>query len=634
MSTHYPFLKSAREERHFEQLMTTDVLVPYVGPGFMQGLQTKSKLLARFLKEIRKEHLTEDDLDIIGTLNNADAFAYLFEKTGRIVYRKLSELDDAPRDPADADKIRSFAAAFPGLKITGLVDTLLDRWLPDSDTETPITDPIDLSADRILKLNGDLKHPDTLTLATGQINQRIRAIYTSLNRITGKASLLYLGREHTSKALQNRNRKVQFIIAPRSEMNSENLRDYSELNIVPVWIDAPEQLPAILAALAGKIEETPGSEPTAEVNDPSPPIGEKPTESETSPEPRQVKRSPDRIYALQSVKLRQVQGFSELTLDGQTALKGMTLIPGGSRCGKTSLLRAIALGLCHPTEAAALLRSYAGFFVRRDEPEGSIDLVLRRKDGSYLRILTTVTRRGGMESLTRKYWVSAGAASPDMSEASRQPSSWTSVAVMGFGSTRFAERTVRMVKGDRVSDAVATLFHPYPLQDPEYNMRNFIDAAVSGRDGRGKQEQEIRRSIETLLSGLLLDKADDRLILTDEGIAVEIDGTRLPLDVQAESLQSSAAWLLELIAGFAGAETEPEHFEGLVLIDEIDRYLDAEQQKSIPARLHRTFPKIQWLITSKSDYCLEGLTDIEQAACLRLHASEGAIFLKSPVASS
>ena len=752
MSTQYPFLKSAREEWNFDQLLTAKHLVPYVGPDLMKGMQTKTKILTRYIQMVRKDYLEPDDLETIGSLSNADAFAFLFEKTGRIIHRKLPDLDDAWCDPADADKVRHFTAAFPGLKVTGLVDTLLDRWVPDADTSAPITDTIDLQTDRILKLNGDLRHPETLALATGQINARIRAIYGALNQISGKASLLYLGREETPKALQNRNRLVQFIILSRTNMKAEILRNYNELNIIPIWTDQESDLVTILAALAQRktspVTPEPDPEPEPEPMVPDPPVSEakpkkaaapkpepaskevpkpepqneqkeapkpepeaapepepeatpklvlkaektrptpkkstvtepptppavsqaapKVTEPQTPPAasqaapktapvaptpaptdaqgpvvpvhvvsnavPRPLKRPADQVYTLHTVRLRQVQGFEELTfqlaLDPETG-GGVTLIQGGNCTGKTSLLRAIALGLCHPNGAAALLRHYDGFFVRQGQNEAEIDLLLKARDGNLLRMLTTVRRAQGLETITQACSVPAeGSQVQDVATIAWQEASWTRVAVNGFGTVRYSERMVRIAKSNMVADAVESLFCQRPLAYPEHNMRSTINATVSRRRGQVKLKSKVRQDIEALLTHLLFSREDGKVTLASKGIVVEIAGQRLPLDAQSEGLQSTAAWLLALIAAkaTAGTEVEPTQFEGLVLLDEIANHMDDDQQASIAARLSRCFPKIQWVLTTHSPRCMKSLARVPAAQGYQLQiADNGSLHLQ------
>jgi hypothetical protein len=88
-------------------------------------------------------------------------------------------------------------------------------------------------------------------------------------------------------------------------------------------------------------------------------------------------------------------------------------------------------------------------------------------------------------------------------------------------------------------------------------------------------------------------------------------GTGEPLKVPGVALahgyQSTIAWLADLVGHVlleAEAEIEPEHMEGVVLVDEIDLYLHPVWQATLIPALRATFPRMQFIVTTHSPVVL------------------------------
>jgi hypothetical protein len=74
------------------------------------------------------------------------------------------------------------------------------------------------------------------------------------------------------------------------------------------------------------------------------------------------------------------------------------------------------------------------------------------------------------------------------------------------------------------------------------------------------------------------------------------------------------AWIADLVGNIlleANSELEPQDFEGLVLIDEIDLYLHPTWQARLIPALRKTFPKLQFIATTHSPVVLATLAPEE-----------------------
>lgn len=86
---------------------------------------------------------------------------------------------------------------------------------------------------------------------------------------------------------------------------------------------------------------------------------------------------------------------------------------------------------------------------------------------------------------------------------------------------------------------------------------------------------------------------------------------KLPATWFAHGHQSTLAWLTDLVGQVlleASTTVDPEHMEGLVLIDEIDLYLHPTWQVGFIRALRETFPKLQFIATTHSPILLTGLS--------------------------
>ncbi|NMX59072.1 AAA family ATPase [Pseudomonas sp. WS 5146] len=90
---------------------------------------------------------------------------------------------------------------------------------------------------------------------------------------------------------------------------------------------------------------------------------------------------------------------------------------------------------------------------------------------------------------------------------------------------------------------------------------------------------------------------------------------QVPAIALAHGYQSTIAWIADLVGHILlespNSDLEPEEFEGLVLIDEIDLYLHPKWQCQLIPALRKTFPKLQFVVTTHSPVVLATLSPEE-----------------------
>lgn len=162
------------------------------------------------------------------------------------------------------------------------------------------------------------------------------------------------------------------------------------------------------------------------------------------------------------IRLENIRGFPELEIDLSSNRR--TLIIGKNGTCKTSVLRAIALGLCDSGDANALISEPIGAMIYKDSRVGQIRVDL--EGGQRLRSFLVRNPATGQERISR---------APKLD--------WPEIFVCGYGAGRhgFGPESGRDY---RVADAVYTLFdYRRTLIDPELTLRRLQDLLGTRRYG-------------------------------------------------------------------------------------------------------------------------------------------------------
>ena len=300
------------------------------------------------------------------------------------------------------------------------------------------------------------------------------------------------------------------------------------------------------------------------------------------------------------VSLRNVRSFRRLDLDFSKRSPSRrplhTVLIGANGTGKTTLLRAIAVGVADRKDTNGLLAEPTGQFVSDFNAEAIIEIEIQQPGQENQNIKTVIKSENGQDVLVEK--------TPDVFAADR--------LVCGYGIGRANEgpdpgRTYRVI------DSVYTLFqYEQPLIQTELALRRLEDFLGE------KRYQNVLTNIKKALGLRPTDTIE-----TTKGGGVTISGSRIgkriPLEGWADGYRKTLAWILDLYAWAMRADcvTETGDVTGLVLVDEIEQHLHPSMQANVLSRLRSLLPRVQIIATTHSPLVALGSQPEELVALRR-----------------
>ena len=284
---------------------------------------------------------------------------------------------------------------------------------------------------------------------------------------------------------------------------------------------------------------------------------------------------------IRRIELENICGFHKLELDfgddGESP-RMQTVVIGRNGTGKTTLLRAIAVGLAPRKDIAPLLSELNGPWLTRGQEQGTIRVFLG-------------------EAKNRPSEIYINEVSYDLIRTGEIHSYHEQIFLCGYGVGRDHSGN----GGDpghsyRVWDSAATLFrYDKGLVGSELVLRRL-------RDYLGDER------FDAVLVGLkraLGLGAEDQIILPQGG-GVEISGPdfegQIPLEAWADGYRLTLSWMIDLYgwALRANAFDEDGDVCGILLIDELEQHLHPAMQKTLLEQLARALPKVQIVATTHS----------------------------------
>jgi predicted ATP-binding protein involved in virulence len=295
------------------------------------------------------------------------------------------------------------------------------------------------------------------------------------------------------------------------------------------------------------------------------------------------------------------------------------IIGGNSTC-KTTLLRAIAIGLCPEAHAAALLSELPASFIGPSADEASIVISIRSSyDSSEETTIVTTIRPGShktpnassqkMLSRHRRFSEDIVKREPQP-EDSKEPFPEQLLFVCGYGAGRTLDATESYTRY-RTVDSVYTLFrYDQTLQNPELILLRL--------------ERNYRRiykaTLDKIREILSLDRRH-KFRLDEAGITISGPrfGSDIPLEAVADGYRTAFSWLCDLVgwAMLAGRIDKTKgDIEGIVLVDELEQHLHPTLQASLIPFIKRIFPNLQLIATTHSPLVALGI-DSESLVVLK-----------------
>ncbi len=347
-----------------------------------------------------------------------------------------------------------------------------------------------------------------------------------------------------------------------------------------------------------------------------------------------------RRLRVQRMKLLRDVELDFTDTDG-TSIRNWTVIIGKNGTGKSSLLQAIALASAGSLQVNTLAGRTVGHLRdRRSEDPLKIEADFEFNDGECasalhptltgtirqpLRIHSSATLGVGETTIrASSAYQPSEVSSPELdpldTARSRNTPHWF---VAGYGVARFLPDIGRAVPLDRPS-----IERLQPLFDPTTALTSTNFSSYFGEDEqKARMFHLVLKHAMLNVDSLLPDISDLELrgsggvkkpgdLLERDRFWQKVGSTELKIPglALAHGYQSSIAWLADLVGHVlleADGQVEPDRMEGLVLVDEIDLYLHPVWQATLIPALRKTFPQMQFVVTTHSPVVLSGVAPHE-----------------------
>ncbi len=290
---------------------------------------------------------------------------------------------------------------------------------------------------------------------------------------------------------------------------------------------------------------------------------------------------------LRRVSLKNVRCFKDVVIEFDKPANNeapLTVIVGDNATGKTTLLKAIAMGLCDESSAASLMKESDAGYIRKDERKARIAVDLCTKGGTpNYRVTTTIKKTLSGEQRLRQTKYRLGKNTRPIKSFP-----WDRLFVAGYGAGRGTAGTGDIVEYS-VLNAVYSLFnYSEGLQNPELSLLR-----IRNPKSRALVMRALRDFTKT-----------DKIELMGRGIVVAgIWGRDMPLRDLADGYKASLMWLTDFLGWAIGkfpSASNSRDLSGIVLIDEIEQHLHPKWQETVLDRLCQIFPRVQFILTTHS----------------------------------
>ena len=278
----------------------------------------------------------------------------------------------------------------------------------------------------------------------------------------------------------------------------------------------------------------------------------------------------------------------ELTLSEPDDTANWTIILGDNATGKSTLLRALAMGLCDESSAAGLMKESDEGYIRRQYNEATITIWLRdpedNRDEVYIKtkLIQKSPHDGILVDRVRQKTFPKFSGFP-----------WHRLFVSGYGAGRSVSGTGDVSTYSPINAVYNMFNYTEGLQNPELVIRRLTNQCS---DHTLKQNQLFKILCEAT--------GATRARLTNEGIRVDGPwGDGMPLRDLADGYKSAFLWITDLIGWALAFDPEcnsTSEIRGIVIVDELEQHLHARWQRTVVDDLKALFPRVQFVVSSHS----------------------------------
>jgi len=251
--------------------------------------------------------------------------------------------------------------------------------------------------------------------------------------------------------------------------------------------------------------------------------------------------------------------------------KQVNIIVGQNAIGKTTLLQAIALGLLKENILDARELDYNNYITKNEDES---EIIIGHNGGREKRVKIKKDKR----EIDDNYFIPF---------------------VLAYGSNFFtrynvsADKIVADILDKTIHKGVAnSIFKDYV--DEFWNPLTILNELDRSEHTKAKEKSKI--FLETI--NIFLEEY--RLIRENRKHFFRKDDnkTELYLDDLSEGYRSNILLITDMLVKILGVGWTPETIEGIVLIDEFDKHLHPKWQSRLVNQLTKTFPKIQFIMTT------------------------------------
>ncbi len=336
---------------------------------------------------------------------------------------------------------------------------------------------------------------------------------------------------------------------------------------------------------------------------------------------------------IERVSISGIRGFTGARaaedLEFPTPSNGLgswAVLAGRNGSGKTTMLRAVALGLVGPFHARSLVPSFDSW-ITHGTPEGTIRTTFvpdpdwdsytgLSPEGQVSGTLIwkqSDSGRGSRVTGPVDVTASEGRTDPSRGPWAEDSTGWY---VTGYGPFRRLEggssNALRLTKATGPVGRLASLFsEEVSLTESVEWLKDVHLRQLEGRPGAAGLMDFV---IDILNDGLLPDGFRVDRVDAD-GLWATHEGNTIALRELSDGYRTVAALVLDLIRQLCSEDDDgmPDRYgngaygpviltSGVVLIDEIDVHLHVSWQKTIGGWLKRHFPNMQFIVSSHSPY--------------------------------